>query len=339
MSRRDAAEWSPEWDFEPEPVGVGADRARATGAASLAPRRGRPARRASAARPSRRGSVAAPHRGPTGAGGRWRRRFAAAVAMAALAAALWAINSTFQPFHGSGSGAAKVVIPPGANAGAIGDRLEQAGVIDSSFFFGLNATLTLRRGDLRDGSYLLRKGMTNGQAIEALMQDPLAGRALAPAMQNAALAAAGLAGWRYRLLPLPPHLFGETVRSLPALGFRGVNVTIPHKEAALALADEASEAARAIGAANTLTFAGGVIYADATDAPGLLEALAPVCRTAGRRALVLGAVGSARAAVWALLRPAPRSACGTRTAEHAQALAAAPSGPVPSRHPRRPTSL
>ena len=60
-------------------------------------------------------------------------------------------------------------------------------------------------------------------------------------MHNAALAAAGLEDWRYLLLPLPPHLFAETVRALPAAGFRGVNVTIPHKEAALALADEASQ--------------------------------------------------------------------------------------------------
>ena len=49
-------------------------------------------------------------------------------------------------------------------------------------------------------------------------------------------------------------MFEPTVRALPALGFRGVNVTIPHKEAALAIADEATETARAIGAANTLTF-------------------------------------------------------------------------------------
>ena len=56
-----------------------------------------------------------------------------------------------------------------------------------------------------------------------------------PVMQEAALAAAGLEGWRYLKLPLPPELFAETVRALPAAGFRGVNVTIPHKEAALAV--------------------------------------------------------------------------------------------------------
>ena len=83
----------------------------------------------------------------------------------------------------------------------------------------------------------------------------------------------GLHDWRYQHLPLPPHLFEETVRALPALGFRGVNVTIPHKEAALALADDATETARAIGAANTLTFEDGRIHADNTDATGFLSAL------------------------------------------------------------------
>ena len=72
-----------------------------------------------------------------------------------------------------------------------------------------------------------------------------------PAIQNAALAAVGLAGWRYQLLPVPPELFDETVRALPAAGFRGANVTIPHKQAALALADAASERARARSAPPT----------------------------------------------------------------------------------------
>jgi shikimate dehydrogenase len=128
------------------------------------------------------------------------------------------------------------------------------------------------------------------------------GHSRSPAMQNAALDASGLTGWRYQLLPVPPPLFDETVRGLPAAGFRGANVTIPHKQAALELATRATARARAIGAANTLTFgdddAGG-IEADNTDAPGLIAALP--FSVAGRSALVLGAGGSARAAVWALL--------------------------------------
>ena len=64
-----------------------------------------------------------------------------------------------------------------------------------------------------------------------------------PAMQNAALAAVGLADWRYQLLPVPPELFAETVRGAARrAGFRGANVTIPHKEAALAVATDADRA-------------------------------------------------------------------------------------------------
>lgn len=119
-----------------------------------------------------------------------------------------------------------------------------------------------------------------------------------PAIQNAALRAAGLERWRYQLLPVPPPLLAEVVKALPAAGFRGANVTIPHKQAALALATAPTERARAIGAANTITFESDQIAADNTDAPALIAAL-PL-DIAGASALVLGAGGAARAAVWAL---------------------------------------
>jgi shikimate dehydrogenase len=140
-------------------------------------------------------------------------------------------------------------------------------------------------------------------------------------MQNAALRAVGLESWRYQLVPVPPELFAETIRAMPGAGFRGVNVTVPHKEAALAVADEGSERARAIGAANTLLFGdGGEIYAENTDAPALIGALpfpAP-----GKTALVLGAGGSARAAVWALLAEgASEVRVWNRTPDRARALA------------------
>ncbi len=144
-----------------------------------------------------------------------------------------------------------------------------------------------------------------------------------PAMHNAALAELGLGDWHYQRLPLPPDVFDETVRRLPEMGFVGVNVTIPHKEAALALADTASDAARAIGAANTLTFsASGSIAADNTDAPGLLAALPE--SPAGRTALVFGAGGSARAVVWALREAgAAEVQVWNRTPDRAAAIAAA----------------
>jgi shikimate dehydrogenase len=142
-----------------------------------------------------------------------------------------------------------------------------------------------------------------------------------PAIHNAALAAAGMRGWRYQLLPVPPALFSDTVRSLGAAGFVGANVTIPHKQAALAAAEEASDAARSIGAANTLSFRpDGAIAAENTDAPGLIAALPAAPQ--GLRALVLGAGGSARAAVWALLaHGAGEVLVWNRTAERARALA------------------
>jgi shikimate dehydrogenase len=122
---------------------------------------------------------------------------------------------------------------------------------------------------------------------------------LSPTIQNAALDAVGLSNWRYQLLPVPPELFAETVRALPGAGFRGANVTIPHKRAALELAAEASPRAAAIRAANTLLFSENTrVQADNTDAPALIEALP--FKAAGRSALVLGAGGTARAAVWAL---------------------------------------
>src|SRR3954451_11425329 len=91
-----------------------------------------------------------------------------------------------------------------------------------------------------------------------------------PAMHNAAFAALGL-DWHYVKLPVPPDLFDRTVHALPGSGYRGANVTIPHKLAALAVADSATPAARAIGAANTLTFADDGIEADNTDARGFLD--------------------------------------------------------------------
>jgi shikimate dehydrogenase len=141
-------------------------------------------------------------------------------------------------------------------------------------------------------------------------------------MQNAGLQAAGLTDWQYLALPLPPELFPETVRALPAAGFRGVNVTIPHKQAALAVADRASAAARAIGAANTLTFErDGAIVAENTDAPALIELVRGVIDPAGRRALVLGSGGAARAAVWALVQAGAVVEVWNRTPARASALA------------------
>lgn len=127
------------------------------------------------------------------------------------------------------------------------------------------------------------------------------GHSRSPAIHNAALAALGMGEkWSYEAIDVAPGDFEARVRAMPGEGFAGANVTVPHKGAALAVADELSETAREIGAANTLVFANGEIRADNTDADGLLNSLP--ASPAGKRALVLGAGGAARAVVWALLR-------------------------------------
>jgi shikimate dehydrogenase len=156
-------------------------------------------------------------------------------------------------------------------------------------------------------------------ALAGVLGFPVA-HSRSPDMHNAAFRALGLE-WRYVKLPVPPALFAETVRALPASGFRGANVTIPHKHAALELADERTPSAEAIGAANTLTFGEeGVIEAHNTDAPGFLAAVGEDVR--GLRALVLGAGGAGRAVAWALREAgAAEVSVWNRTPQRAATLA------------------
>jgi shikimate dehydrogenase len=106
----------------------------------------------------------------------------------------------------------------------------------------------------------------------------------------------------YVPLQVAPEDLEAALALLPRLGFRGANVTLPHKEAALALADEATPTARRIGAANTLFFSDAGIRADNTDAYGFTRNVLdhqPDWRP--RAAAVIGAGGAARAIIVALL--------------------------------------
>lgn len=109
----------------------------------------------------------------------------------------------------------------------------------------------------------------------------------------------------YVPLPVRPEHLAEALRALPKLGFVGVNVTIPHKEAVLALADVVTDRAALIGAANTLILRpDGKIHADNTDGYGFIANLrqnAPLWRPEAGPAAVIGAGGAARAVVAALL--------------------------------------
>lgn len=153
----------------------------------------------------------------------------------------------------------------------------------------------------------------------AVLGQPIA-HSRSPAMHNAALAEMGLVPhWTYEAIEVAPDHFAARIRAMPREGFVGANVTVPYKLAALALADMASEAAGAIGAANTLSFAGGRVAAENTDASGFLDALPDSPQ--GKRALVMGAGGSARAVVWALLTNGAEAAIWNRTPARAEALA------------------
>ena len=154
-------------------------------------------------------------------------------------------------------------------------------------------------------------------ALAGVLGYPVA-HSRSPDMMNAAFAALGL-DWHYVKLPVPPDLFGEIVPALAASGFHGANVTIPHKAAAHALADELTDAAAAIGAVNTLAFEDGRMAGDNTDAPGLIDALDTDLH--GATVLILGAGGTARAAVWALREAGAEVAVWNRTPERGARLA------------------
>ena len=159
-----------------------------------------------------------------------------------------------------------------------------------------------QRGRLRGGAEGERRQGAAAEVLTYLGRRRLAGRALAVAGDAERRAR----GRRAARLALPassrcrPSASPRPCARCRAAGFRGLNVTIPHKEAALALADEATRPRAAVGAANTLTFQpAGAIHADNTDAPGLLEALPRRPRRAdraGARRGRRGAGGRVRAA-------------------------------------------
>jgi shikimate dehydrogenase len=136
-------------------------------------------------------------------------------------------------------------------------------------------------------------------ALYGVIGHPIA-HTRSPQMQNAAFARAGVDA-AYVALAVAPGALSDALRGAHALGFQGLNVTVPHKQEALRLAASADEVARQVGAANTLRRAAGGWEAFNTDAPATRELLAEAGLGRGARALLLGAGGAARAAAWALL--------------------------------------
>jgi UPF0755 protein len=105
-----------------------------------------------------------------GHGPRWGRLIALGVLLAIVLGLAWFANSLFQPFKGDGGDAVRVTIPQGSSLSQIADILEEEGVVEDGGFFQLRARLTGHSGDLRPGSYELRKDMSFAAALEALQE-------------------------------------------------------------------------------------------------------------------------------------------------------------------------
>ena len=124
-----------------------------------------------------------------------------------------------------------------------------------------------------------------------------------PAMHNAAFEAMGL-DWVYVALPVRPGAMAAALDGLVALGFAGVNVTMPHKVEAADRCDELSDDARRLGAVNTIAIEAGRRIGHNTDAPGFHRFLSHDARfdATARSAVILGAGGAARAVALSLAR-------------------------------------
>jgi shikimate dehydrogenase len=144
-----------------------------------------------------------------------------------------------------------------------------------------------------------------------------------PAMHNAAAQALGL-DWVYVPLPVRPEHLPTAVSALPALGFRGVNVTVPHKQAVLPLLDRLDVGTQAIGAVNTIVIEeNGRLTGYNTDWSGFQADLeSQDIEVSGRDCLVLGAGGSARAVVYALAQMGGQVQVLARRPQQAAALVA-----------------
>jgi UPF0755 protein len=101
-----------------------------------------------------------------------RRRVLLAVFLVALVALVWFLVALFQPFKGDGNGSVAVTIPKGSGVGQIADVLSNRDVVSSGFLFELRATLSGKRGDLKPGSYTLKRDMSYAAVLDALAKGP-----------------------------------------------------------------------------------------------------------------------------------------------------------------------
>lgn len=124
---------------------------------------------------------------------------------------------------------------------------------------------------------------------------------LSPVIHNAAFATAGL-DWVFVAFPVPASALGAAVAGVRALGIRGLSVTMPHKNAIIGKLDRLSPTATRLDAVNTVISRGGVLVGENTDGGGFVDWIRGECQfdPGGKRCVVLGAGGAARAVVLAL---------------------------------------
>ncbi len=155
----------------------------------------------------------------------------------------------------------------------------------------------------------------------AIIGDPVE-RSLSPAMHNAAFRALGL-DCRYIAIQVPKGTLADVVKAIRKLRITGFNVTHPHKVEIVRLLDGLDESAKLVGAVNTVKTERGKLIGYNTDGAGAVLALKRgVSKLAGRRAVLLGAGGAARAIAFSLVKAGAKLTLANRTAAKARGLAA-----------------
>ncbi len=156
--------------------------------------------------------------------------------------------------------------------------------------------------------------------VAAVIGEPVR-HSLSPALYNAAFAARGL-DWRFVAFEVARGCGADAVEAMRTLGLAGLSVTMPHKEAVIAACDELTEAAAALRSVNHVRWDGDRIVGDSTDGEGFVRSLRDASvDPAGRRVLLLGAGGAARAVAVALVGAGASVTCLARRVEAAAEVA------------------
>lgn len=168
----------------------------------------------------------------------------------------------------------------------------------------------------------LGRSLDTGTVMYGVFGHPI-GHSKSPLMLNEAFRATGLNA-AYAAYSIVPGTLGEAVRGIRALGFRGINVTVPHKLEVMEYLDELDDTARRIGAVNTVVNDGGRLIGYNTDGIGYVRSLKEETGFApsGKRIVLIGAGGAARGIGFALAQEGPSSLIiANRSADKAAQLA------------------